>query len=85
MQGKDVDVLPIGFKTYANLFYFRQPERIRDNDYQVYAEPFKTGPLTRPVYFVVKNTDKYIKELPDVTLVDHFGGYVVYKREPSIP
>lgn len=81
IRGEDVYVVPVSFKTYAHYFYFRQPlyDDIPGNiDKQ---EWMTLGPVNKPVYIIVKNTEKYVKDLPDVKLITPLGGYMVYRRE----
>ncbi len=81
IQGEEVYVVPVGFKTYAHLFYFQhpnypnQPHGIERRDW------LTKGIIDKPVYIVVKNTEKYVKELPDVSFVKQVGGYMIYRRE----
>lgn len=82
MQGKDVHIISVGFKTYAILFYFRQPERYREADDKKYHDALIYGPIDKPVYIVVKNTEKYVPMIQDVQLVNTLGGYKVYRRDP---
>lgn len=83
IQGQDVYVTSVGFKTYAYYFYFQQPQYTNQPHGQERQEWLTHGIVDKPVYIVVKITEKYVKELPDVELVKKLGGYVIYKRNPS--
>ena len=62
LEDKDVYVQPVGFKSYAHLFYTKRtpdyPERAKDQDWLL------TGELDRPAYFVVRrqrDADRLLK------------------------
>jgi hypothetical protein len=84
MQGKDVYVIPSGFKTYAHLFYFRQPYYNNIYHGQERRILLTEGVIDKTVYVVVKCTDTHISHLPGMELVKQTGGYIIYKREPSL-
>ena len=82
LQGKDVYVWPIGFKSYAQYFYEKKPAS------PVYGEADENfllkGNITRPAYFVVKITDtNFDSTCNGCTLINQEGGFKFYKREAA--
>jgi 4-amino-4-deoxy-L-arabinose transferase-like glycosyltransferase len=81
LQGKDVYVWPIGFKSYAQYFYAKKPAS------PVYGEADESfllkGNITKPAYFVVKITNTgFDSTCNNCTLIKQEGGFKFYKREP---
>ena len=81
LQGKDVYIWPIGFKSYAQYFYAKKPAS------PVYGEADENfllkGNITRPAYFVVKITDtNFDSTCNGCSLIKQEGGFKFYKREP---
>lgn len=80
-QGKDVYVLPVGFKSYAHYFYFQKPPGCRpeSNSEQWLTE----GALDRPAYFVIKTSHlEKMQEHEKLTFLYSEGGFAFFKREP---
>ena len=83
LQGKDVYVWPIGFKSYAQYFYAKKPAT------PVYGEKDEQfllkGNITKPAFFVVKITNiGFDTSCNNCTLIKQEGGFKFYKREPVI-
>jgi hypothetical protein len=81
LQGKDVYVWPIGFKSYAQYFYAKKPAS------PVYGEANEQfllkGNITKPAYFVVKITNTgFDSTCHNCRLLKQEGGFKFYKREP---
>lgn len=81
LQGKDVYVWPIGFKSYAQYFYAKKPAS------PVYGEADEEfllkGNITRPAYFVVKITNTgFDSTCNNCTLIKQEGGFKFYRRDP---
>ncbi|QQS29373.1 MAG: glycosyltransferase family 39 protein [Sphingobacteriales bacterium] len=83
MAGKPVYVEPIGFKSYAHLFYFglmpgHRPEQYSD-------EWLLTGEIDRPAYLITKiNRTKLVTEKsPDSRLLKTEGGFVFFEKLPK--
>jgi hypothetical protein len=81
LQGKDVYVWPIGFKSYAQYFYAKKPAS------PVYGEADEQfllkGDIKKPAYFVVKVTNTgFDSTCNKCTLIKQEGGFKFYKREP---
>lgn len=81
-RGEHVYVQPYHYKSYAHLFYSRKP---------LPSEPYldhwgvENYPLDRPAYLVAKE-GKHARELEtreDATYVGTYGGYLVFRRDPS--
>ncbi len=84
LQGKEVYVWPVGFRSYAQYFYAKKPAS------PVYGEAdlefLLKGPIKRPAYFVVKITKSGFEErCTDCTLIYQEGGFKFYKREAVTP
>ncbi len=80
LQGKDVYVWPIGFKSYAQYFYAKKPA------IPVYGEADEEfllkGDITRPSYFVVKVTNTgFDSTCNNCKLIKQEGGFKFYKRD----
>lgn len=82
LQGKDVYVWPIGFKSYAQYFYAKKPPS------PVYGEADEQfllkGDIKKVAYFVVKITNtSFDSTCNHCTLIRQEGGFRFYKREPA--
>ena len=80
LEGKNVYVWPIGFKSYAQYFYAKKPVT------PVYGEADENfllkGNITRPAYFVVKITNtNFDSTCNGCSLIKQEGGFKFYKRE----
>ncbi|MEO6948279.1 MAG: glycosyltransferase family 39 protein [Ginsengibacter sp.] len=80
LQGKDVYVWPVGFRSYAQYFYAKKPAS------PVYGEEDETfllkGDIIKPAYFVIKNTNVAFDTLcNNCELIKQEGGFKFYKRE----
>jgi 4-amino-4-deoxy-L-arabinose transferase-like glycosyltransferase len=83
LQGKDVYVWPIGFKSYAQYFYAKKPAS------PVYGEKDEDfllkGDIKKPAYFIVKITNTaFDSTCINCTLIKQEGGFKFYKREPVL-
>jgi 4-amino-4-deoxy-L-arabinose transferase-like glycosyltransferase len=82
LQGKDVYVWPIGFKSYAQYFYAKKPAS------PVYGEKDEKfllqGNIQKPAYFVVKITNTgFDSTCNNCTLIKQEGGFKFYERDPA--
>jgi 4-amino-4-deoxy-L-arabinose transferase-like glycosyltransferase len=80
LQGKDVYVWPIGFKSYAQYFYAKKPAS------PVYGEADEQfllkGNIDKPAFFVVKITNSgFDSTCNNCSLIKQEGGFKFYKRE----
>jgi 4-amino-4-deoxy-L-arabinose transferase-like glycosyltransferase len=82
-QGEDCYVHPLGYKTYAHLFYTQKPKPTNEKSYD--QEWLLTGDIDKPVYFVTKvdRLDR-IGDYPELKELYRKNGFVFYKRDPSI-
>ncbi len=83
MAGKEVYVEPIGFKSYAQYFYFGLMPGHRPPQYS--DEWLLTGEIDRPTYLITKihRTKLVIDKAPDVRLLKTEGGFVFFERLPA--
>ena len=73
-----MDVETVGFKSYAQLFYFeKMPQKAIDTDTLLNAEH-----LNRPAYFVTKNdrAEEYLKN-KKLKLIKEENGFLFFYRE----
>ncbi|HZW70669.1 MAG TPA: glycosyltransferase family 39 protein, partial [Hanamia sp.] len=82
LQGKNVYVWPIGFKSYAQYFYAKKPAS------PVYGEKDEKfllqGNIQKPAYFVVKITNTgFDSTCNNCTLIKQEGGFKFYERAPG--
>ena len=80
MQGKDVYVKVLGYKSYAQLFYTQKLPPANKNYYN--EDWLLTGPVDKPTYFVCKviAADKY-KAMPQLEVIQEKNGFVFFKRK----
>ncbi|MBP6185836.1 MAG: glycosyltransferase family 39 protein [Saprospiraceae bacterium] len=80
-QGEDCYVRPIGYKSYAHLFYTMKAPVTNPNSYD--QEWLLTGPIDKPAYFITKEgkTDRML-QYTDVKELGRKNGFVFYRREP---
>jgi 4-amino-4-deoxy-L-arabinose transferase-like glycosyltransferase len=87
LRGCDCYVAPLGFKSYAHLFYVRTtPERsarapgIAPDRYEGWL---LSGPIDRPAYFVSKldKADRW-RDQPGIEVIGERNGFVFFRREP---
>ena len=72
LAGRDAYVLPVGFKSYAHLFY----GQIQPRNAVPKLEEALAGNLSKPVYFITKwNKTKGLDTLPDVRKLKTEGGF----------
>lgn len=82
LAGSNVDVLPVGFKSYAHYFYFQKPGPSVHGDQE--EDYLLKGNIDRPAYFVTKATNtQFPKDNPACQLLKREGGYLFYSRMPK--
>lgn len=81
LQGKDVYVHVLGFKSYAQLFYTRaMPQSNPRHDQEDWL---LNGNLDKPAYFVCKITSEaHFKANPKLEVIGMKNGFVFLKRKP---
>ncbi len=83
--GEDCYVKPVGFKSYAHLFYTRKPPVVGDTTLDDYPTLSRGNP-GKKVYFVAKITNlQDLPELPDCRELYRKNGFVFYERNPAPP
>jgi hypothetical protein len=84
LQGKDVYLTTVGFKSYAQFFYFKKPPASSGEEDKE-LEYLLKGALDKPAYFVTKNTNRqFDTSCINCTLIKQEGGFLFYRRE-SVP
>ncbi len=79
LEGKDVYVKVLGYKSYAHLFYSKKMPQSNANHYN--EEWLLTGEVDKPVYFVCKTmqADTY-RAMPQLEEMGGKNGFVFFKR-----
>ncbi|WP_428657494.1 ArnT family glycosyltransferase [Runella sp.] len=81
-RGQDVYVWPIGFKSYAQLFYFKKPIGVRaeasDEGWLL------NGPVDKPTFLIsrVDRAEEFRKH-PNLELIKEENGFVFFRRKPD--
>lgn len=81
LEGKNVYVKNVGFKSYAPLFYTKKPNRLKkeNRSYKWLTE----GKIDREVYFITKiNNDGGLRNFNDIKEIRKKNGFVFFKRSP---
>ncbi|WP_460672876.1 ArnT family glycosyltransferase [Larkinella ripae] len=81
-QGQAVYIEPIGYKSYAHLFYFRKEPPTNPNSYR--EDWLINGPVDKPAFFVTRNIniDQY-RYHPNLEIVREEAGFVFLRRKPA--
>lgn len=79
LQGKDVYVKVLGYKSYAHLFYSRKMPQANEQHYD--EEWLLTGDIDKPAYFVCKImlAEQY-RAMPQLEEIGTKNGFVFFKR-----
>jgi hypothetical protein len=79
-KGEDCYVRPLGYKTYAHLFYTQKMKPENENAYD--QNWLLTGAIDKPVYFVTKSDriDRY-QHYTDIKELYRKNGFVFLKRD----
>ena len=81
LEGKNVYVKNVGFKSYAPLFYTKKPNRLKkeNRSYKWLTE----GKIDREVYFITKiNNDGGLRNFNDIKEIRKKNGFIFFKRSP---
>jgi 4-amino-4-deoxy-L-arabinose transferase-like glycosyltransferase len=87
LRGCDCYIAPLGFKSYAHLFYARIPPERSARAAGVapdrYEEWLLSGPIDRPVYFVSKldRADRW-RDQAGIKIIGERNGFVFFRRDP---
>jgi 4-amino-4-deoxy-L-arabinose transferase-like glycosyltransferase len=81
-QGQEVYIEPIGYKSYAHLFYFRKQPPTNPNSYR--EDWLINGPVDKPAFFVTRNIniDQY-RYHPNLEIIREEAGFVFLRRKPA--
>ena len=81
-QGQDVYIEPIGYKSYAHLFYFQKQPPTNPNSYR--EDWLINGPVDKPAFFVTRNIniDQY-RYHPNLEIIREEAGFVFLRRKPA--
>ena len=92
LEGQDVYVAPIGYKTYADAFYQRLDieHKPKLDDYsdkqqkQDWERWLMQGDIDKPAYFITRNDKKTsLNDYSDIILLKEKNGFLLYKRTPQ--
>ncbi len=80
LEGKDVYVKVLGYKSYAHLFYSRKMPQANEMHYN--EEWLLTGDIDKPAYFVCKmmQADRY-RAMPQLEEMGAKNGFVFFRRK----
>ena len=80
LQGKDVYIKVLGYKSYAHLFYSRKMPKANPQQYN--EEWLLTGDVDKPTYFICKimQADNY-RAMPQLEEIGSKNGFVFFKRK----
>jgi 4-amino-4-deoxy-L-arabinose transferase-like glycosyltransferase len=83
-QKENCYVQTLGFKSYAQLFYFNKQQPSNPNAWD--QKWLLTGNIDKPVYFVIKNYDskKYLDLYPQLKIQYEKNGFVFVKRDINL-
>ena len=78
-QGQDVYVEPIGYKSYAHLFYFRKHPPI---NYKTTEEDYLlNGPVDKPTFLITRlDRAQHYRNHPNLTIIKEENGFVFFQR-----
>jgi 4-amino-4-deoxy-L-arabinose transferase-like glycosyltransferase len=81
-QGQDVYVEPIGYKSYAQLFYFQKTPPNSDRPRTTDENYLLNGPVDKPTFLIarINNADDFRKN-PNLEVVKEENGFVFFKRK----
>jgi hypothetical protein len=91
LRGCQCYVAPLGFKSYAHLFYARVPPERSARAARVGGGPDQfeqwllSGPINRPAYFVSKvdKADRW-RSQPGLQVIGERNGFVFFRRDPPL-
>ena len=79
LEGKDVYVKALGYKSYAQLFYSKMPHHTNENYYN--EDWLLHGNIDKPAYFICKITASApYRLMPELQLLGEKNGFVFFKR-----
>ena len=80
-QMEDCYIETLGFKSYAQLYYFNLKKYINPKAFD--EQWLLTGAIDKPVYFVMKSSDsqEYLTKYPELRIEYEENGFVFAKRD----
>ncbi len=80
--GKDVYVMPLGYFSYAHLYYTRKQPSANPEYYKGKEEWLLNGRIDKPAYFICRITDSApYKAHPNLEVIGEKNGFVFFKRK----
>ncbi len=88
LQDKDCYVKPVGFKSYAHLFYTKKPRCLAPSSLDILPDDFENwlfdGDIDKPAYFVCKMQDAHIcRQHKNIHEIGEKAGFVFFWRVPD--
>lgn len=81
-QGKDVYVKPLGYFSYAHLYYTRKQPSANPEYYKNKEQWLLEGVIDKPAYFICRITDSEpYRSHPNLQLIGEKNGFVFFKRK----
>ncbi len=86
LQGQDCYVLPLGYKSYAHLFYTRKEQRNSPIGVGIHRDHFEQwlieGEIDKPAYFVCKSPSANdYRNNPQLEEIKTEGGFTFFRRK----
>ena len=83
LEGKEVYVKNVGFKSYATLFYSKKPANLRSENRSY--DWLTKGDIDKDVYFITKvNNDGGLRKFSDVEEIGKKNGFLFFKRKKTM-
>jgi 4-amino-4-deoxy-L-arabinose transferase-like glycosyltransferase len=88
-QTEQCFVQPVGFKSYAHLFYNQKKMKFSAKGQEIPHQDWESwllnSPIPFPAYFVLKqpDADDFIRNNPELREIQRANGWVFYKREST--